>query len=451
MTIAEQEDAALRTAIFSRLKPDKPVGPDDAVYEPSSAIFGDDDPIALMREHITLSSSESVQFLSGFRGSGKSSELLRLKKLLQDDGYVVLYANALDHLNPSVEINIAEMLVALGLAFNAALVDGNFFDNTHQGYATRLGNFLSRTNISLPGTGTGIPVKIDLKTDPTFRQKLRTALEGRIGDLWDDLNSFVQDALTKLNKDPRAKRGVVFIFDSLEKLRGRNTGSDTVMESIQTLFREYSGFLKLSGTHFVCTVPPWLRFVLPGGVIIRTFCTPRLWKNDASRTTRKPVRDMLRRLIRRRCSDHGFERLFGTLRKDGSSKLADDLIHASGGHFRVLIELLNSVVLRARTFPVDSSVIAHAIAEVRRNFLPIFADDAAWLQRVGLERNLAHINRERDPIQRLTQFLDTYHILYFINGDDWYDLHPLITDEVTRIVTQARETTATLNAAPPLP
>ena len=33
--------------------------------------------------------------------------------------------------------------------------------------------------------------------------------------------------------------------------------------------------------------------------------------------------------------------------------------------------------------------------------------------------------------------MNTHMVLYFINGDEWYDLHPLIRDEVAEIVKRA--------------
>jgi len=33
-------------------------------------------------------------------------------------------------------------------------------------------------------------------------------------------------------------------------------------------------------------------------------------------------------------------------------------------------------------------------------------------------------------VGRLSRFLDTHLVLYLTNGEDWYDVHPLIRDEV---------------------
>jgi hypothetical protein len=40
-------------------------------------------------------------------------------------------------------------------------------------------------------------------------------------------------------------------------------------------------------------------------------------------------------------------------------------------------------------------------------------------------------------INRLTKFLDTHIVLYLRNGEEWYDVHPLVRDEVCRIAASA--------------
>jgi hypothetical protein len=34
----------------------------------------------------------------------------------------------------------------------------------------------------------------------------------------------------------------------------------------------------------------------------------------------------------------------------------------------------------------------------------------------------------------LTRFLDSHFVLYSVNDDEWYDIHPLIRDEVAEVM-----------------
>jgi hypothetical protein len=70
---------------------------------------------------------------------------------------------------------------------------------------------------------------------------------------------------------------------------------------------------------------------------------------------------------------------------------------------------------------------------VRGNYLPIAIDDAQWLHDIELVRGSMLPNTEPASVNRLTRFLDTHFVLYFTNGKEWYDIHPLIRDEVSEI------------------
>jgi len=82
-----------RKWLSKRLIVDRPLEPDDVLYEPLYEHIKHN-PIDLIFEDIDLTEVESLNFLSGFRGSGKTTELFRLRKRLQKEGYFVAYANA---------------------------------------------------------------------------------------------------------------------------------------------------------------------------------------------------------------------------------------------------------------------------------------------------------------------------------------------------------------------
>jgi hypothetical protein len=56
-----------------------------------------------------------------------------------------------------------------------------------------------------------------------------------------------------------------------------------------------------------------------------------------------------------------------------------------------------------------------------------------------IERERKALLRTREPaeINRLTRFLDTHVVLYLKNGEEWYDVHPLVRDEVLSIASAA--------------
>jgi len=145
---------------------------------------------------------------------------------------------------------------------------------------------------------------------------------------------------------------------------------------------------------------------------------------------------LFRSLVRRRLGEDGLRRLFGEQGLSGH-QLVDRLIAACGGQFRDLLRLLRETVLSATLgagLPVSSELVDGVIDTVRREFTPIAQDDAKWLDEIARVRATALASNEAGPVNRLTRFLDTHFVLFFVNGDKWYDIHPLIREEVQTVL-----------------
>lgn len=89
---------------------------------------------------------------------------------------------------------------------------------------------------------------------------------------------------------------------------------------------------------------------------------------------------------------------------------------------------------RVNALPVTDRVLDSTINAARRDFLPIALDDAKWLAEIAQRRDTALLQLDERSIERLSNFLDTHRVIYFVNGAAWYDIHPLIREEVKRVV-----------------
>ncbi len=106
----------------------------------------------MIRKHIEFTDTESIQMFSGFRGSGKTTELYRLKKSLEGQGYVVLYGDALGDPNPAQEIDILDLLIVLR-ARSTILAGVGLGDIGKDSYWTRLTKYLTTTEVELDEVG----------------------------------------------------------------------------------------------------------------------------------------------------------------------------------------------------------------------------------------------------------------------------------------------------------
>jgi len=468
------EQQALRKKIYPRLDGRKPLRPDvpadTAMYYPIYSAPGCEDPVQLLQDHIELIGSESLQMFSGFRGSGKTTELFRLQKSLQKQGYVVLYADALDYLSPSEEIDITDLLIVLAGAFSDALEQWakeikEPVKLTHESFWTRITSYLKGTTVKaseaninlemsslakeiLGGLDAGVNLKLAIKESPTFRQQVQQFMQNRIPDLRNAAHGFFQDGVKAIKQAWGDEKQVVFIFDSLEQLRGSLSNEQTVLRSVERVFTTHiDNLLRLPFVHVVYTVPPWLQFVMPNAVDIYMLPSIRQWNNDPQRSRYDAGWSALREIVLKRIGGDGCAQFFNCEAAQPFTG-ADDLIAMCGGHLRDLLLLLRETVLRIRTVPVTDEVFKDAISSVRSNFLPIAIEDAIWLKKISESRTTELPNTATENVSRLTRFLYTHFVLYLTNGKEWYDIHPLIREEVAEIVNRHQATTTNKTTTP---
>ncbi len=385
---------------------------------------------------------------SGFRGSGKTTQLYRLRKELQNKRYVVLYANALEYLNPAEPLSVELLLVSLAGAFSDSLKEAGI-DIGADSYWARLWHYLRTTDVEVKqasvktqiespfkdffgGGKVDFDLKAELKETPSFREKLRHFLETRLNHVKGEVDKFIEDGVKAVRrKSPDA--GVVFLFDSLEQLRGSLSNEKEVFRSVETLFSNHMKALTLPYVHAVYCVPPWLQFVSPNSARLSvTIPTVRLWNKDEARSENAAGWRVLRDMLQRRFPQNGLERFFGPV-VEGFHPQADRLIKMSGGHFRDLLNLLRETVRRAQSLPVVDQEVEAAINSVKENFRPIAIEDARWLDKIAKSRQAALPSNSPEDVARLTRFLDTHFVVYLKNGEGWYDVHPLIRDEVAAL------------------
>jgi hypothetical protein len=455
MPLSLSDRASLRQ-LYANLA-DEALQPESPFYEPVYQQLGLEDPVQKMSTLIEFDGVESIRLFSGFRGSGKTTELHRLQRVLEERGYFVLYADALNYVNAAEPIEITDLLMVMAGAFSDALEDKLGSDIARETFWDRIWTFLN-TEINLkeasaklgyetPGkelfgsVKTGLDLKFELKSATNFRRELQGFLANKLKELKSNVDRFFEYGIKEIRKARGENTQVVFIFDQLEQLRGTLQTEQDVIRSVERIFAIHVDLLRIPYVHAVFTVPPWLKFVLPGTVQITLLSTVHLWNNDVGRSRCKEAWEVFRSLVRRRLRKEGSELLFG--RQAAGQKLVDDVIGVCGGHFRDLLRLLRDTVVRATSLsnlPVPATVIVSTINAARRDFLPIAQDDARWLAEIARVRATALPSTEATPVNRLARFLDSHFVLYFVNADEWYDIHPLIRDEVAEVVQAAAAT-----------
>jgi hypothetical protein len=445
---------------FYRAVMDRPIefdGANSTRYVPfyEEPAFAEHDPVKLMARSIEFSPGESVQLFSGFRGSGKSTELRRLRKhLLESGNYKVVLVDIEDYINLSQPVDVSDFLMALTGSFGDALHEAKYLsgDPAAEDPWMRLSNFLTRTSITVPEVSVGASagastpdkilsavasggLKVALKSDPSFRQKLQERMAGHLGALVQEVQTYVQECVKKVKARSGQDTEVVLVVDSMEHLRGTYTNASATQDSVVNLFANHSEKLHFNHLHVIYTIPPYLKVLqpnlgtlyAPGGVQM----LPTLKVRE--RETRKPFNPGLATLQRMLSNRGDWQRLLGAQ----AHETLEELSLLSGGHLRDFLRLIAEILRRADQLPVPRSTIDAAITQVRSEFLPIANEDAKWLDLIATSHTVEL--EKMDRLHDLARYLDTHLALCYRNGLEWYDIHPLVRDHVKAQVEELKK------------
>lgn len=247
-----------------------PLEPTNPYYVPIFEHAPSKDPIDRLRLKITLAESQSVNLLTGFRGNGKSTQLRRLKTLLEGDGCYVVLVDMTQYVLMTKPPEISDFILSL-MAALAIESEQAGYGSISESYWTRLVSFLKSTKIvveSLELDGKveeiGVALGLQLKTEPTFKQRLQLALRGHVTGLVRDARAFVVELVTAIRKQTGGPdKKVVLLVDSVEQIRGVGTDAQQVHDSVVSLFSGHAANLQFDFLHLVYTVPPFLTPLAP--------------------------------------------------------------------------------------------------------------------------------------------------------------------------------------------
>src|SRR5262249_50877544 len=130
-------------------------------------------------------------FFTGMRGSGKSTELRRLKRDLEDDDFVVFYSDMTEYLPLNSPVEIGDFLLVVVSALANCLYEDPRFkkDLVRQSALERFVNFL-QTEIHLEGIDWTVDAmvqklgfKFKVKANPQFKAQLQARSRGVLDGL----------------------------------------------------------------------------------------------------------------------------------------------------------------------------------------------------------------------------------------------------------------------------
>ncbi len=413
-----------------------PLEPGDSYYVPIFENDPEKDPILNLKTRIFYEASESVNLLTGFRGNGKSTQLRRLKTLLEQDGCKVFLINMLDVMLMTKPMELSDLILSMMAAFSDEIKDETGMDVVRRGYWERTREFLN-SNIKSDGiTFSAGPeefsaeMKLGLQRDASFKEKIQAHLRGQLTTLVKDAYDFVVkviDTLRKQSENPNLK--VVLLVDSLEQIRGYYGNAAEVQKSVSETLSGQANNLAFPQLHIVYTIPPFLSTLAPN--LSRQFGGNPItyWPNIHVKTKEGGADDggiaIMRAILEKR---------YGRWNDFFDEKHIRRLAQASGGDLRDFFRLIREGVIALSNNgaeKVTEDILARIEQQLLNECLPIANDDARWLAQIHAVKSASL--ESIGEVERLARFQDSNLIMNYQNGKPWCDIHPLIVKEVQKL------------------
>jgi len=428
--------------------------------------------VAELRDNITFFSPDepTCELFTGHIGCGKSTELLRLKTELEQEGFYVIYFESSQDLEMG-DVDIGDILLAIARRVSESLENleqlrikeprglrslldgaakllqtelsisgeaslpgiGKVSASTEGEFAAEVGipgigqvKASSEEGISLVALGIG---KISAKTkdSPNLRNRLRQYLEPQVNRLLEVINQeLLETGIQSLKQ--QGKNGLVVIVDNLDRVD--SSPKPWGRPQPEYLFVDRGAQLRGLHCHVIYTLPLGLRFSNDYGRLTQRFSA------DPKVLSMVPVqlRDgrgheegmaLLRQMVLARAFPDlaPDERLTKISEVFDSAETLDRLCQASGGHARNLLRLLNTWIPKERKFPMSRQGLENVI-RARRNelILPISDNEWSLLRQVIQNKKVAG----DEGYQTLIRSMFVYE--YRDEEGSWFEVNPILAE-----------------------
>ena len=419
--------------IYNAFDPFKPLPAGSDRYVECKEVRGDADVWRDLGKKIVRSQISVCQLYAGHRGGGKSTELLRLQKELEDRDCFVVYFAADEGDIDTEDAQYTDILLACTRHLLKALknVDSKpiadwLSDRWHDLKDLALMEVKLddlKLNVEQQITFFG-KLTASIRAVPSERQKIREKIDPATVTLLKALNEFLEAAKSKL---PNGKSKLVVIADNLDRIVPIPKGDRTNHDEI---FLDRSEQLRGLNCHIIYTVPISLVFSSQGNDLTDSYGTvnvlPMIMVKDQNGDTNadgmEKLKDILRRRIPHILSD-----------SDLSTKILEpealeQLLVMSGGHVRNLMLLVQGAIDFVDDLPITLVAVRRSIAKAREQMrlVPEF-EEWKLLREVEKTKKLKNTDDYR-------QLLFNRSILQYSapnpEGDPqaWYDVHPILQD-----------------------
>jgi len=406
-------------------------------YVATQEARGGEDPISEISRKIKNLEDKNLKVLfSGFKGCGKSTELLRLQRALKED-FVIQIFSVRERLDPN-NLSISEILIAMmrdlfefvknnhktirlsdKLLENLDNWSNTIYteDDRHRGFDIEAGAGVTLSPIFKNILGVMGKLGLDFKSGRKFSQITKKEERQTLSELIMNCNLLLFEIKKQLPEIK--KKNIVFIIEDLEKID---------LNTAEELFYNYASQLTAVNCSAIYTFPISLvynpRYTIILSEFNENFILPMIKVHDKSGQDYAPGIESVERIITKRIAP-------GLMSKEVMGRF----IQSSGGCLRDLFRMIKLAAGRAISRErdmIEETDFQYGFNKLKADYFnSISYDERSGLDANDFFRILADCCKSKDKRPPdVKGMMDLKHNLCILgyNTDTWFDVHPVVKE-----------------------
>jgi len=421
----------------------QPLEGGDANYVDLFKVRGSNPIKSLARKLVAGPKAKQHILFSGFTGCGKSTELNKLSKhLIDEHDFIIIHLDIIEDIDP-INVTYVELLpLAMQKLFFAAhlhkikintdLLDSILYWKDDK----EIKKVKEFTKSAEAEAGTEAKYSLlgffkfyggltaSMSTSRAAKETITSIIEPRLSDLINHCNDLIKEI--KQNLEEANKKGLLIIIENMDKLS---------RERSENLFYDHNNVLTALKANIIYTFPIALRhsdkYNIISGKFNNSVKLPMVKVFEKSEgNIYKPGRDALLEVILKRANEKDFE----------SKALIYEFIEMSGGVMRDLFRLLISAsdnALNNERETITEIDYKYAVNNLKSDYEYTLAERRSENDEdiiISIEEIYATLKKlAESKTKTIDNNLVTLSLLQNLsilgyNGDNWYDVHPIVKD-----------------------
>jgi AAA ATPase domain len=411
--------------VYRQCDPTRPPEPDDPRYVPCEGVRGSGNIAVQLATAIRFSDAPLHLLFAGYRGSGKTTELLRLKRSLEnnpEDRFFVVYFQVDEDIDMN-DPDAFDVLLAIVRQVGKAFRERAQWE-LHSPWLSRLVDYLEKflsSDVELEKLELDAKIArltAAIKNSPSVRERVRETLQPNASRLIEMANALLDEAMIRLREN--GYRDLVIIVDNLDRLVLRDI-PNSPFNTHEQLFIHQGSLLAQLFCHVVYILPTSLLFSPKAAQLMHIFgghpyVLPMVNVIARDGTINGAGMNVMREMVRKRLALADVSEAEAFV----SPATLDHLCHMSGGHVRSLFVLIRSACTVAGALPLTGHVVKQAVRDMSRFYEQTLNRAELDVLR-QIDRTHALLGSDHDQV-----LLYNLNVLQYLNGAAWYAVNPVV-------------------------